>query len=173
MEATPFDDYLLHPFYLVDDECEAVNQGRVRCRGPALALHDSEVLTIELAGESLGLDTDKGTIRFLRRCPRDEFRALARAHRHLCPAGGRPLRVARRLNERLVGLLMLRAEVSGQPLWLINSLPLHLYQFARAKGRSCSRGPPRTATTTSPVTRSPGSASTCGARTADRSHKSS
>jgi hypothetical protein len=75
-----FDDYLLHLSYLVDGECEALNLGRVRRRGPAPVLHDSEVLTIELAGEFLGLDTDKGIYRFFRRYHRREFPALARVH---------------------------------------------------------------------------------------------
>jgi hypothetical protein len=35
-------------------------QGRVRQRGPQPVLDDSEVLTIEVVGEFMGIDTDKG-----------------------------------------------------------------------------------------------------------------
>ena len=55
-------DYLLHVFYLIDTECEALNLRRlIRTRGPQPTLSDSEVITMELAGEFLGIDTDNGS----------------------------------------------------------------------------------------------------------------
>ena len=74
-----FQDYLLHLFYLVDAECEAPSLGRPRRRGPRPTLHDSEVLlTMELAGEFPGIDTDKGIYGHFRRHHLREFPALAR-----------------------------------------------------------------------------------------------
>ena len=136
-----FDDYLLQLFYLVDTEYEALNPGRLRQRGPDPALHDAEVLTMELAGEFLGLDTDKGIYRFFRRYHRREFPALARVHRTTFARQAAGLwRVAQRLHERLVGLLPLRDAVSGEPLWLVDSFPLHVCRFARAKGSKLFKG---------------------------------
>ena len=136
-----FDDYLLHLFYLVDAEYGALGLGRLRRRGPAPALHDAEVLTMELAGEFLGLDTDRGIYRFFRRYHRREFPALARVHRTTFVRQAAGLwRVAQRLHERLVGLAPLRDEVSGEPLWLIDSFPLHVCRFARAKGSKLFKG---------------------------------
>ena len=53
-----FDDFLLHVFCLIDSEVEAMESAmpRLRSRGPRPVLHDSEVITIELVGEFLGLD---------------------------------------------------------------------------------------------------------------------
>ena len=60
-------DYLLHVFYLIDSQIKALNLPPLRRRGPQPRLSDSEVITIELAGEFLGLDTDQGIYRFFRR----------------------------------------------------------------------------------------------------------
>jgi hypothetical protein len=44
-------------FCLTDDW---LKEQRIRRRGPAPKLADSEVLTIEVVGEFLGIETDKG-----------------------------------------------------------------------------------------------------------------
>lgn len=136
-----FDDYLLHLFYLVDTEFEALNLGRLRRRGPAPALCDREALTMELAGEFLGLDTDKAIYRFFRRYHQAEFPALARAHRTtFARQAAGPWRAARLLHHRLVGLLPLRDEVGGDALWLADSFPPHVCRSARAKGPKLFKG---------------------------------
>ena len=48
-------DYLLHVFYLIDRECEALNVPRmVRSRGPQPTLSDSEVITMFWRASSQG-----------------------------------------------------------------------------------------------------------------------
>jgi hypothetical protein len=47
-------DLLLEVFWLVDDELQAIDPGRLRHRGPLPTLADSEVITMELVGESWG-----------------------------------------------------------------------------------------------------------------------
>jgi hypothetical protein len=59
-----FEDDLLHMFCLVDDQVNDL--GRLRRHGPPPKLSDSEVITMELAGEFMGIDTDKGIYRFFR-----------------------------------------------------------------------------------------------------------
>src|SRR4051794_20155539 len=122
-----FDDYLLHLFYLVDAEYEALNPGRLRSRGPEPRLHDSEVLTMELAGEFLGIDTDKGIYRFFRRYHLREFPALARVDRtNFVRQAANLWRVEQLLHRRLLTHLPLRDGVSGEALWLVDSFPLHV-----------------------------------------------
>jgi hypothetical protein len=136
-----FADYLLHLFYLVDTEFEPLHLGRLRRRGPAPALHDSEVLTMGLAGEVLGLDTDKAVHRFFRRYRRAEFPAVARVHRTTFARQAAGLwRAAQLLHERLVGLLPLRDEVGGDARWLADSFPRHVCRVARAKGSKLFQG---------------------------------
>ena len=80
-----FDDYLLRMFYLIDTELASLVStlpgGRVRSHGPEPLLSDSEVVTMELAGEFLGIDTDKGIYAHFRRYHLKEFPALARVCR--------------------------------------------------------------------------------------------
>ena len=49
--------FLVHVFCLIDDW---MKDQTVRTRGPRPRLHDSEVLTMEVVGAFLGIDTDEG-----------------------------------------------------------------------------------------------------------------
>ena len=55
-------------FCLVDDFVrDLCHDRRLRQRGPTPVLADSEVLTVEIVGEFLGLDTDRGLHAHFRR----------------------------------------------------------------------------------------------------------
>jgi hypothetical protein len=56
--------FIVAVFCLVDDQLKG---RRIRQRGPIPKLSDSEVLTIEIVGEFLGLDTDEALHRYFRR----------------------------------------------------------------------------------------------------------
>ncbi len=75
--------FIIAIFCLVDDR---LKDRRIRQRGPSSKLSDSEVLTIEIVGEFLGLDTDKGIHLFFRRHYGEWFPALQREH---CNSRGR------------------------------------------------------------------------------------
>jgi hypothetical protein len=72
--------FIVAVFCLIDDQLEG--SGRLRRRGPAPRLADSEVLTIETVGEFLGLDNDEA-IRYFREHYGEWFPALRKVHRHL------------------------------------------------------------------------------------------
>src|SRR5579884_1578677 len=57
-DTMTLDDYILTVFCLIDDQLAALHLDHLRQRGSAPLLHDSEVRTIELVGEFLGLDQD-------------------------------------------------------------------------------------------------------------------
>ena len=63
------DTFVVIVFCLIDDRLYGE---RIRQRGPKPKLSDSEVLTIEVMGEFLGVDTDQGLLlqtRSLPTCP--------------------------------------------------------------------------------------------------------
>ena len=69
-------------FCLVDDFVRDLCRGRrLRQRGPAPVLADSEVLTVEIVGEFLGLDTDQGLHAYFRRHFAHLFPGLRQVHR--------------------------------------------------------------------------------------------
>ena len=121
-------ELLLEVFCLVDDQLQALNRGRLRQRGPAPKLADSEVITIELVGEFWKLGTDRDLFRHFRRYHTAEFPALASVDRTTFTRQAANLwhvkqLIQQRLAQRLVG---------DDPLWLVDSLPIDACQFARA-----------------------------------------
>jgi hypothetical protein len=128
-----FEDYLLEVFYLTDSELEALKLPPLRSRGPRPRLHDSEVIAMELAGEFLGLDTDKGIWQYFRRCHCKEFPQLAKTSRTtFCRQAADLWRVKQLLHGRLMELLAVSPAGGQCPLWLIDSFPLRVCQFKRA-----------------------------------------
>jgi hypothetical protein len=121
-------ELLLEVFCLVDDELQALNLGRLRPRGPRPKLADSEVITMELVGELWKLHTDQDLFRHFRRYHLAEFPALADVDRTTFVRQAANLwRVKQLMHERLA-----RRLVGGDPLWLVDSLPIDACQFARA-----------------------------------------
>ncbi len=76
-------------FCLIDDW---LKEQRIRRRGPAPKLADSEVLTIEVVGEFLGIETDKGLYDHFRCHYTEWFPTLAKVHRTtFCPPSSQPV----------------------------------------------------------------------------------
>jgi Transposase DDE domain len=125
----PLADFLLHVFCLVDDLYRDLVRRPLRSRGPRrTALTDSEVITIELVGEFLGLDHDKGLLGHFRRYHAAEFPGLLRVHRTTFARQAANLyAVKRQMHARLAERLAAR-----EPVWLVDSLPVHACAFGRA-----------------------------------------
>ena len=70
--------FIVAVFCLIDDRLKG---RRVRQRGPVPKLSDAEVITIELVGEFLGMDTDEAIFRYFRGHYGDWFPALREVHR--------------------------------------------------------------------------------------------
>lgn len=120
-------DLLLVVFCLVDDQLKALGLGSPRQRGPDPELADSEVITIELVGEYLGLDRDSCLFWHFRQYHRADFPALARVHRTTFARQAANLwrvkqLLQRRLAERLTG---------PAADWLVDSMPLPVCRFGR------------------------------------------
>ncbi len=101
---------------------------RVRRRGPDPVLADSEVLTMEVVGEFLGLDQDVALDRYFRREHPDWFPALRRVHRTTFTRQAANLWV---LKERLWGLLLDRVR-HDPALSVVDSVPTPVCRFGRA-----------------------------------------
>jgi Transposase DDE domain len=122
-------DLLLETFCWVDDEIKALVGGRLRQRGPAPTLAESEVITMELVGEYLGRDQDKQLFEYFNRYHQEEFPHLAQVDRTTFVRQAANLwrvkaELCRRWSSQLLG---------QNRCWLIDSLPVAVCQFARAK----------------------------------------
>ena len=122
--------FIVSVFCLVDDQLKG---RRIRQRGPTPKLSDSEVLTIEIVGEFVGIDTDKGIHLFFRRHYAEWFPALGEVHRSTFARQAANLwKVKELLWQKLL------ANTPHDPTFaLAGSFPLPACLFARAY--RCSR----------------------------------
>ncbi len=117
--------FIVAVFCLVDDRLKG---HRIRQRGPSPKLSDAEILTIEIVGEFLGIDTDKGIYLFFRGHYTEWFPALSEVHRTTFARQAANLwKVKERLWQELLQL------VPHDPAFaLCDSMPLPACLFARA-----------------------------------------
>src|SRR5690348_4567851 len=122
--------FLVAVYCLIDDALRTMLHGaRLRQRGPTPRLADSEVLTMEIAGEFLGVETDAGLYRYFRRHHRALFPALHTVHRTTFLRQAANLwAVKRALWQQLL------PHLRGDPaLSIVDSVPVPICRFARAK----------------------------------------
>ena len=124
----------------VEDGLAAVQRDpgwrRLRQRGPAPTLADSEVLTMEVVGEFLGLDRDTAIVGYFRREHPDWFPALSRVHRTTFARQAANLWVVK---EQVWQRLLER--IPHDPLLsFVDSLPTPVCRFGRAYACSRFRG---------------------------------
>jgi len=117
--------FIIAVFCFTDDRLKGK---KLRRRGPSPELSDAEVLTIEIVGEFLGIDTDEGLYEHFRRYYGEWFSALKGVHRTTFLRQAANLwAVKKMLWKHLLGQIRFDPEVS-----LIDSFPVPVCQFARA-----------------------------------------
>ena len=124
------DTFIVATYCLIDDLMEESLSERtnLRERGPGPTLDDREVLTIEIVGECLGIDTDKGIFVYFSRHYAEWFPALGRVHRTTFSRQAANLwALKRRLWRRL-----LRRVEHAEGLFLVDSFCLRVCSFAKA-----------------------------------------
>ena len=117
--------FIVAVFCLIDDR---LKERRIRSRGPTPTLCDSEVLTIEVVGEFLGLDEDTELFAYFRRHYAHYFPSLRSVHRTTFTRQAANLwKVKGRLWQELL------ADTPHDPTFAIcDSMPLAACLFARA-----------------------------------------
>ena len=122
------DDFIISCFVMVDEALEELLDQPLRQRGPAPVLHDSEVITMEIAGEFLGMSRDTEIFSYFRNHWSHFFPGTASIHRTTF------VRQAANL-WKVKDLLWQRILSQGSHLRgyaLVDSFPVHACQFARA-----------------------------------------
>jgi hypothetical protein len=122
------DEFIVGAFCTIDDALKSVPASRLRTRGPAPVLADSEVLALEVVGEFLGLDQDVAIYGDFRRHYSHVFPTPRRVHRTTFVRQAANLWA---LKEWLWQRLL--EQVPHDPTFaLVDSFPLPVCQFARA-----------------------------------------
>jgi hypothetical protein len=131
------DTFIVSMFCLLDDTLKLHLAGNpLRQRGPLPRLADSEVLTIEVVGEYLGLAQDKAIFDYFRRHFSHLFPALAVVDRTTFTRQAANLC---KLKEAL-WLKMIDRTYCDPGLALVDSFPVHVCRFARAPKCKSFRG---------------------------------
>ena len=125
--------FLISVYCLVDDSLAGK---KLRRRGPEPTLSDAEVLTIEIVGEFLGIDTEAGLYRFFRRHFGSWFPGLRKIHRTTFTRQAANLwAVKRQLWKQVVTLVPYDRLFS-----VIDSFPMPVCRFGRAPRCRCFKG---------------------------------
>lgn len=135
--AMDLETFTIMAFCLTDDFVrETCREHKLRQRGPAPVLADSEVLTIEIVGEFLGLDTDQGLVTHFRRHFGHLFPGLRAVHRTTFLRQAANLwAVKSALWQHLAAAMCL-----DDALVIVDSLPVPVCRFARAHRCRSFRG---------------------------------
>ena len=121
--------FLVAVYCTSDDTLQNVLHGaRLRQRGPAPRLGDSEVIAMEVAGEYLGLETDHAIYRYFRRHWPELFPRLRTVHRTTFLRQAANLwKVKEAIWQHLI------QQIRHDPgLSILDSLPVPVCRFARA-----------------------------------------
>jgi hypothetical protein len=123
--------FIVSVFCLVDDR---LGGRRIRQRGPAPKLSDSEVITMEVVGEFLGMDTDKGIYTYFRRHYPEWFPRISEVHRTTFARQAANLwKVKERIwLELLEDELLLGGEGLQEPLLVVDSFPIPVCKESRS-----------------------------------------
>jgi hypothetical protein len=135
--AMDLETFITAVFCLVDDFVRDLCRGRrLRQRGPAPILADSEVLTVEITGEFLGLDTDRGLHAYFQHHFGHLFPGLRTIHRTTF------LRQAANLwaVKQALWQHLATGTRHDAAIVLIDSLPVPVCRFARAHRCRSFRG---------------------------------
>jgi hypothetical protein len=132
----PLEDYITTVFCLIDDHLKELTKGKkIRSRGPRPSLTDSEVITMEVVGEFLGIDTDKGIWQYFRVHWYDLFPGLCSRTAFVRQAAN-IWYWKKRLQEKLAKNLGGYADT----IHLIDGFPIPVCKFKRAYFSSIHKG---------------------------------
>lgn len=124
------DDFIITCFCLIDEMVPMVlSDHRLRARGPAPLLADSEVITMEVVGSYLGLSQDKELFAYFQRHYTHFFPALAHLHRTTFVRQAANLWAVK---ERVWCALRDELIRYDPTMSIVDSVPIPVCRFARA-----------------------------------------
>jgi len=130
----PVEDFIIYVYCCVDDICRGIVSQPLRGRGFIPKLSDAEAITMEIVGEFMGKDSDKGIWRYFRN------------HWHGCfPNLGSRSNFAKQcanlwgLKRRIQDCLAWQTGAMDDPVHLVDGFPMPVCKYARAASR-CFRG---------------------------------
>jgi hypothetical protein len=131
--AMPIEDFIINVYCCVDDNWEVLTEDkRLRQRGYAPKLSDQEVITMEIVGESLGVETDKGIWAYFRRQWLEWFPQLGSRANFSKQASALWV-----IKQPLQRQLLIQQDVFDEDLFIVDEFPIRVCLYSRAKRCEC------------------------------------
>ncbi len=132
----PIEDFIISVYCCVVEHWTELTEGKkLRQRGYAPKLADQEVITMEIVGESLGIETDKGIWAYFRGHWLEWFPQLGSRANFSKQASALWV-----MKQRLQRQLLIQQEVFDDDLFIVDGFPIPVCLFARAKRCQCFKG---------------------------------
>jgi len=121
------EDYIISVYCLVDEMLKKTQKNKLRQRGPAPKLSDSEVITMEIVGESKGFDCDKHIHAYFRDHWLNLFPALGHRTTFLRQSANL-WKVKQEIKKNILNDLL----PNGSQLSIVDGFPIPVCGFRRA-----------------------------------------
>lgn len=131
-----FEDFILTAFVIIDDLYKRFSPPSVSGRRHAsqAKLSDSEIITISICGELIGIDSENAWYSFVKRNYRHLFPCLCSRSRF-----NRTRRALLQVTEFLRQKMLSAFSMPNSPYFIIDSFPLAVCKFGRARYCRCFR----------------------------------
>ena len=131
----PVEDFIIYVYCCVDDIYRTIVNQPLRSRGFMPKLSDAEVITMEIVGEFMGKDHDKGIWRYFRNQWHDWFPNLG-LRANFAKQSANLWDVKRRIQAHMAW----QTGAMDDPVHLVDGFPMPVCKYARASGSRCFKG---------------------------------
>lgn len=136
----PYDDFIIVVYLLVEALYQNIVTKPLRSKGFAPALSDAEIITMELVGESLGFDADKGIWAYFKNCYQHYFPNLG-SYPNFAKHYANLVWIRDKMMKVLGALCILNNQNHQSNLpYLIGSFPMPVCIYQRARRHKSFRG---------------------------------
>jgi len=129
------EDFIIYVYCSVEDICRTIVTQPLRSRGFMPKLSDAEVITMEIVGEFMGKDHDKGIWRYFRNHWHDWFPHLG-SRANFAKQSANLWDLKRRIQDHLAW----QTGAMDDPIHLVDGFPMPVCKYARASGSRCFKG---------------------------------
>lgn len=131
----PVEDFIIYAYCCVDDICRTIIEQPLRSRGFMPKLSDAEVITMEIVGEFMGKDQDKGIWRYFRNHWHGWFPHLG-SRANFAKQSANLWVLKRRIQDHLAW----QTGAMGDTVHLVDGFPMPVCKYARASGSRSFKG---------------------------------
>ena len=129
------EDFIIYVYCCVEDTCRTIVDQPLRSRGFMPKLSDAEVITMEIVGEFMGKDQDKGIWRYFRNHWHDWFPHLG-SRANFAKQSANLWDLKRRIQDHIAWQLGALEDT----IHLVDGFPMPVCKYARASGSRCFKG---------------------------------